>query len=71
MVSALNLRSGDPEFKSRSNHQLNLFQVVSGSAAPVSLLSFDILNLLSSFQSLERVIIITHLHRSIFVTVKT
>ena len=31
MVRAADLKSGDPEFQSRSDHQLDLFQVVPGS----------------------------------------
>ena len=31
VVRALDLKSGYPEFKSRSDHQLDLFQVVPGS----------------------------------------
>ena len=30
-VRALDLKPGDPEFKSLSEHQLDLFQIVSGS----------------------------------------
>lgn len=36
MVRALALRSGDPGFKTRSDHLLNLFLVVPGSTALVS-----------------------------------
>ena len=37
VVRALDLRSGDSEFKSRSNHQLDLFQVVSFGCADLPL----------------------------------
>ena len=59
MVRASDLRSGDPEFGSRSDHKLDLFQVVSpwfnSSAAlvhsqVVCLVPVGILNLLSLFQ---------------------
>ena len=33
VVGALDLKSGDPEFKSRSGHQLDLFQTIFGSAS--------------------------------------
>ena len=56
---APDLKSGDPEFKSRTDHQLDLFQEVLGSTPQlrlysvsqlVCLLPVGILNLLSSFQ---------------------
>lgn len=56
MVRGSDLKSGDPEFRSRSDHKLDLFQVVVGSpplAAVlennqlVGLLPVGILNLLS------------------------
>ena len=56
MVRAPDLRSGDPEFKSRSDHLLDLFEVVPSSSAAlvnsqlVSLLPVGILNLLNLFQ---------------------
>ena len=37
VVGALALRSGDPGFKTRSNHSLNLFLVVPGSTSPLHL----------------------------------
>ena len=37
MVEALDLRSGDPEFKSRSDHRLYLSQIVPGSTARLRL----------------------------------
>ena len=56
MIRAPDLKSGDPEFKSRSDHQLDLFQVVPGSTAALvhtqlaCLLPVGILNLSSLFQ---------------------
>ena len=38
MVGALALRSGDPGFKTRSDHSLNLFLVVPGSTSQLHLL---------------------------------
>ena len=37
VVRALALRSGDPGFKTRSDHWLNLFQVVPGSISWLNL----------------------------------
>ena len=37
VVRALALGSGDPEFKTRSDHSLNLFLVVRGSASQLHL----------------------------------
>ena len=39
VVRMLNFKSGDPEFKSRSDHQLDLFQVVLGLTPRLRLLS--------------------------------
>ena len=60
MVRAPDLKSGNPEFKSRPDHQLDLFQVVPDSTPRLRLyivnwsasclLAVGILNLLSLFQ---------------------
>ena len=53
VVRAPDLKSGDPEFKSRPDHQLDLFQVEPGSTPRLRsycLLPVGILNLLSLFQ---------------------
>ena len=58
VVRVPGLKSGDPEFKSRSDHQLDLFHLLNSSAALVysqlvCLLPVGILNLLSLFQKVE------------------
>ena len=52
MVRAPDFKSGDPEFKSRSDHYMDLFEVVPALAHSqlVCLLPVGILNLSTSFQ---------------------